>query len=156
MKPPICYLCNKDFRSASWHLNEGGLVQFANFRPLAEGAAGHPFGLEWFCKLHYEAAQMLTELPVEHALSALKLQFGEFPPYQPQPQLDPELWVLNVGINPAKVFTAIRQGTFLSPKTVKEMLDIGEFRVTTGWPSHFKKLQGELRNAGATVEIRCP
>lgn len=156
MKPPVCHLCNKDFRSASWHLNEGGLVKFANYTPLAEGAVGHPFGLEWFCKLHYEAAQMLAELPVEHALSALKLQFGEFPPYHDQPLLDPELWVLNIGSNPAKVFAAIRQGTFLNPKVVKDMISADEFRVTAGWPHSFKKLQEELIKAGARVEIRCP
>lgn len=157
MKPPICYLCNIDFRSEYFHFCTGGdLVHFSDYQPLQDGAAGHPHGLEWFCQHHLLAAQELSVMKVEEALLRLRATFGEFPPYEPKPLLDPELWVASVGPNPGKVFAITRQATQLSPSVVKQLLCYGEFKVAQSCPKEFEYWQSLLARAGARLEIRFP
>lgn len=155
MKPAICYLCHSDFRSEYFHTQAGGaLVQFADYKPLAEGAAGHPRGLEWFCRHHLSAAQALTSTSADESLSLLKAAYGEFPPYEPISCVDPELWVIAVGLNNRAVFTIVRQATQLSPIEVKKLLHGGVLKVAQGWPKEFEGWRSALVNAGAQVEIR--
>lgn len=157
MKSPICYLCNKDFSSAYFHASLGGaLVQFADYRPLREGAAGHPQGLEWFCEQHLQEAQALAEHATAKALLQLTEQYGVFPPYEPKPIRDPELWVTAVGPNPAKVFALLRQATPISPADAKKLLAAGEFKVSQGWPVQFQYWKTALAEAGARLEVRFP
>ena len=157
MKSPICFLCNTDFRSEYFHFQTGGaLVQFADYKPLREGAAGHPQGIEWFCRNHLQAAQELTSRGTEEALSSLKLMFGVFPPYEAKPVFDPELWVTSVGPNRASVFAILRRATQLAPIDAKKLLHAGVFKVAQGWPNSFENLQSALIEAGAQVETRFP
>lgn len=115
MKSPICYLCNKDFRSEFFYAGTGGtLVQFKDYQPLPQGAVGHPQGLEWFCNEHLQAAQDLGAYSTAEALFKLTETYGPFPAYEPKPLCDPELWVTAVGPNPAKVFFVLRQATHSS------------------------------------------
>lgn len=157
MNSPICFLCHADFRSEYFHFQTGGgLVQFADYKPLLEGAAGHPQGLEWFCNSHLPVAEDLASSTTEEALSRLKLMFGEFPPYEPEPVLDPELWVTSVGPNSARVFAILRQATQLAPIDAKAQLQNGAFKVAQGWPKNFENWRSALVEAGAQVEIRFP
>jgi hypothetical protein len=80
MKPPICFLCHKHFRSP----NAGfALVEFADYAPLPEGYLGHPHGLEWFCNEHLAAAQAQATNSVEVAMLELHNTFGHFTASQP-------------------------------------------------------------------------
>ena len=155
MKSPICHLCKTDFGSEHFHFGSGGaLVQFADYKPLPEGAVGHPHGLEWFCSEHLEVARTLTALLCADAMSKLKEQFGEFPPFENGPLRDPALWVTSIGPNAPRVFAIIRQAMSISPADAKGLLALGQFKVIEGWPSQFKTWQQALTEAGATVEIR--
>lgn len=77
MKPPICAVCFRDFRSS---ISEGGLVRFKltqaniehNKRFEKPGFVGHKAGQEWFCKNHYEAAKKLQHLTFSEAVKAIK------------------------------------------------------------------------------------
>ncbi|WP_231570212.1 MULTISPECIES: hypothetical protein [Pseudomonas] len=95
-------------------------------------------------------------MKVEEALLRLRSTFGEFPPYEPKPLLNPELWVTSVGPNPGKIFAITRQATQLSPSVVKQLLRSGEFKVAQGWPKEFEYWQSSLASAGAQLEIRFP
>lgn len=72
MKPPICYICNKDFRNT---ISEGGLVTFTlskkdqnyNKRFKEKGFVGHKASTEWFCKEHYKAAKKYSHLTLSQA-----------------------------------------------------------------------------------------
>jgi len=157
MKSPICFLCNKDFGSEYFHFQTGGqLVKFADYRPLAPGAAGHPWGLEWFCDEHVQAASALSGASSAEALAAMEGKFGRFPPWQEKPRLDPELWVTSVGPNVSKVFAIYRQATQISATEAKRAMEGGGFRIAQGWPVSFKGWQDALLAAGAQVEIRFP
>jgi len=80
MKPPICAICDRDFRTA---ISEGGLVQFTLTPSETEKyinmkdskISGHPAGLEWFCKDHIEAAKKYKNLTKTHALRIIKSSF---------------------------------------------------------------------------------
>ena len=155
MKPPICSLCNRDFRSEHFHYKSGGdLVQFADYEPLAQGIAGHPRGLAWFCRDHLEQARAYAFMPCAVALSTLVDQFGVFPAYKPSPCQEPSLWITAIGPNPARVFAIIRQATSMAPAETKHLMSLGQLKVSQGWPSQFISWQRALIDAGATVEVR--
>lgn len=157
MKSPICYLCNVDFGSEYFHAQTGGaLVKFDDYEPLGEGFAGHPQGLEWFCRHHLQAAQELASLTTDEALLRLRDRYGEFPPYVSKPIRDPELWVTSIGSYREKVFIVIRQATYLSPRDARNLLRAGSFKVAAGWPSSFESWRIALIDAGAQVEVRFP
>lgn len=157
MKPPICDLCHNDFRCEYGHRGTGGgAVSFADFRALPEGAAGQAPGLEWFCDEHLASAKALTHLPHAGAMEHLRAEHGPFPEYPPLPALDPALWVIDVGLQPAKVFSVLRQATRLSPQEAKQRLAEGVFQVLDAWPAALEVWQQALVEAGATVEIRYP
>ena len=76
MRPPVCYVCGKDFRDE----DEGGLVYFKK-RPSDEewikemeeqNMVGHPPYAEWFCAKHYDSAKKLEHLTIDKALEILK------------------------------------------------------------------------------------
>ncbi|MCB1165803.1 MAG: hypothetical protein KDK37_02990 [Leptospiraceae bacterium] len=73
MKPPICELCGEDFRH-EWNGEEagGGLVQFADYRPLPSGRMGHPEGLAFFCSRHLIEARSLHTLTLSEALQRMQ------------------------------------------------------------------------------------
>jgi hypothetical protein len=76
MRPPICAICDRDFRDS---LSEGGYVQFkltdddiAKNKKLQESKmAGHPAGLEWFCKHHYVTANMYRHLTYAEVMKTI-------------------------------------------------------------------------------------
>lgn len=69
MKPPICELCGKDFRS---EMEKGRLIRFADETPLPDGRVGHPRGVGWFCEQHYRAAVALADRSMGEALARLR------------------------------------------------------------------------------------
>jgi hypothetical protein len=78
MLPPICCICDKDFRDSDEA--EGGLVYFKK-RPSdlewekkmeEEHSTGHPPYAEWFCSEHYQKAKELEELNIDEAMAILK------------------------------------------------------------------------------------
>jgi hypothetical protein len=76
MKPPICELCDKDFRKElETDQSSGGLVCFSDLKPLDEGLVGHPQGAAWFCKEHYQDAQFLSELSMSMAMEQLRNKY---------------------------------------------------------------------------------
>ena len=76
MRPPICCICDTDFRDS---ISEGGTVQFKltekdiqhNKRLERTHMTGHPAGLEWFCKEHLEQAKKLQHLTLKQAKQRL-------------------------------------------------------------------------------------
>ena len=74
MKPPRCDLCNRSFE----HREGGGLVYFSDHTPLPDGMTGHPDGVEWYCKRHYDAAKALSRLPYADARRELTRIYGRF------------------------------------------------------------------------------
>ena len=79
MKPPICYICDKDFRDSE----EGGLVYFKKRSSDHEwdkkmetpGMTGHPPYAEWFCGEHYVEAKKLKNLTIDEAMKILRTLF---------------------------------------------------------------------------------
>jgi hypothetical protein len=78
MRPPICGICDKDFRDVD--MDEGGLIYFKK-RPSDEewdrkmeetGMVGHPPYAEWFCKDHYAKAKELEHLTIDEAMKILR------------------------------------------------------------------------------------
>jgi len=76
MRPPICAICDKDFRT---DINEGGLLHFKLsekdkliLEKMKEpGFVCHPPATEWFCSEHYEKAKKLTHLTLAEAIAKL-------------------------------------------------------------------------------------
>ncbi|BAQ76670.1 MULTISPECIES: hypothetical protein [unclassified Pseudomonas] len=157
MKPPVCELCHNDFSSEMQHAGSGGaMVQFADYRPLGEGCAGHPHGYEWFCDEHLANAQALASLSYSDAMTVLTRQYAPFADYPPLASSDPALWITEVGPNPAKVFALIRQAMGVSPSVARDLLAGGPFKVSQAWPQQFRVWQEALIQAGTQVEIRYP
>jgi len=77
MKPPICVICYKDFRT---NITDGGLLEFQfaeKDKELLEkmkkpGFVCHPPATEWFCQEHFEKAKNLTHLTLSEALRILR------------------------------------------------------------------------------------
>jgi len=74
MKPPQCDLCRRRFDTD----DGGGLVRFRDVKSLPDGMTGHPHGVEWFCKRHYEAAEGFRELTYAEAEVELRRIYGRF------------------------------------------------------------------------------
>lgn len=129
-------------------------MQFADYEPLAQGMAGQPHGLEWFCQEHLEQARAYSLMPYAKALSTLVDQFGEFPAYKNSLCHDPSLWITAIGPNAARVFAIIRQATSMTPAQTKHLMSLGQLKISQGWPSQFISWQRALVDAGATVEVR--
>ncbi len=74
MKPPVCYLCGKDFEYdfISNRPVGGDIVQFHDYQPLPDDMDGHPQGAEWFCDKHLTAAGKLSRLSLGEAMRKLK------------------------------------------------------------------------------------
>ena len=70
MRPPICEVCHEMFDSR--HLNQH-LIEFKDYKPLANGICGHPDGLGWFCHLHLSSAKHLTHLPMREAIAQIEV-----------------------------------------------------------------------------------
>lgn len=77
MRPPICAVCDKDFRDES---DGGDTVSFLlteedkedNKKLDEEGMAGHPAGMEWFCDEHLPVAKKYQHLTLAEALPKIK------------------------------------------------------------------------------------
>lgn len=82
MRPPICAVCDKDFRA---NYNEGGLLSFQLTEKDKEilkkfdqnGFIGHPPAKEWFCSEHFEEAKKLTHLTLPEAMKILNNKFKQ-------------------------------------------------------------------------------
>ncbi len=74
MRPPICAVCDRDFRD---DLNNsdlsGDLVRFSNYQSLPDDLVGHPHGLEWFCSQHIQKARTLSHLTAKQAVQYINL-----------------------------------------------------------------------------------
>jgi hypothetical protein len=157
VKPPICHLCHRDFsRELDYRRSGGDLVQFADYRPLPPGYAGHPHGLEWFCSAHLDAARALASRPVDEAMAELERRFGSFAPWEPGVSREPELWLTSIGPARASVFAIVRRAAGLSPAAGKALLGIVPFRVSTGRRAELEPVRIALEAAGARVELRFP
>lgn len=72
MKPPICSICKKDFRSK---IQEGGRITFKltdkekkrKEEMKERRMVGHPPGLHWFCKRHLAIAKKYRTLTYAEA-----------------------------------------------------------------------------------------
>jgi len=74
MLPPICEVCDLDFRhELEGDKSSGGLVRFADFKEPSEQITGHPDGLAWFCAKHLKEAEFLSSLPQSAVISQLLL-----------------------------------------------------------------------------------
>ena len=74
MRPPICAVCDRDFRDDLGDSDlTGGMVYFADYESLPDGTVGHPTGLEWFCSIHIRKAKILAHLPTKDAINQIKL-----------------------------------------------------------------------------------
>ena len=77
MRPPICAVCDRDFRD---DLEEsdlaGDLVTFIDYEALPEGMVGHPKGVEWFCSKHIRKAKILSHLSSKVAIYQIR-QFDQ-------------------------------------------------------------------------------
>ncbi|MBU0527542.1 MAG: hypothetical protein ABH983_01630 [Candidatus Micrarchaeota archaeon] len=79
MMPPVCKICNKDFRNEE----ECGLLHFKKTEKDDEfdrkceedGFVGHPPYAAWFCKEHYEEAKKLINLTLDEAMEILRKKF---------------------------------------------------------------------------------
>jgi hypothetical protein len=77
MKPPICELCDKDFRRSE---TAGGIIYFSlsaddkawHDKQREEGFVGHPPEAAWFCGDHYEEAKKLSSLTLPEAMKKLR------------------------------------------------------------------------------------
>ena len=77
MRPPICELCGKDFRSRWLNLKQGGdLIKFADYMPQSENSVGHPQGAIWFCGEHKKDAKKRKSLTSENALVELSEKYS--------------------------------------------------------------------------------
>ncbi|MBN2441100.1 MAG: hypothetical protein JXJ04_07130 [Spirochaetales bacterium] len=81
MQPPICFLCDKDFRHSE---GEGGLIYFAltekdkewHNKQREKGFVGHPPEAAWFCGDHYPEAKKLGSLTRPEAMKKLREIFS--------------------------------------------------------------------------------
>jgi hypothetical protein len=71
-KPPICNLCGKP----GWADSLGEWLAFKNYKPCLPNEDGHPFGFEYYCAAHFDAARQLTHLNDDDALAELKKTLG--------------------------------------------------------------------------------
>lgn len=79
MKPPICEVCDLDFRhELEKNPATGGLVYFSDYQSLDNGMVGHPKGLGWFCAKHLSDAQFLSSLSKRMAMEQLRRKFNNF------------------------------------------------------------------------------
>lgn len=131
------------------------MVAFADFDDSAArcGCAPGVVGVAWICNAHLAAAREHATLrkddavrEIQHALD-VKAVTSESKP-------NPELYLVEVGANRAKVFSIVHQATGLSPKEVKDFLGHLPFKVQEGWPAEFEIWRQRLHEAGAKVEIR--
>ncbi len=68
MRPPICDVCGHRFDPREG----GGLVHFRDAQSLPDGMTGHPDGVEWYCKRHYDQAHALRESTYAEAMQQMK------------------------------------------------------------------------------------
>ncbi len=101
MKSPICRVCGKDFRSEYFHTGKGGgYLIFADYTELPKNMAGHPSGLDWFCKQHLIDAKSLMHKNLKEAVKQIRekcLIIKSDLPTDYSNINDPELWITNVG-----------------------------------------------------------
>ncbi len=82
MKPPICAICNKDFRV---NIKSGGKVWFnisdedktindANNEKI--GFIAHPRGLAWFCGEHLDITKKYSHLELKEAFIVIRKELN--------------------------------------------------------------------------------
>ncbi len=153
MTPPICKLCGKDFYHAVDY-GQGDLVYFSDYKTLLYGVAGKPQGCDWYCVDHSEAANSKVHLTSDEAYFQLKQEFPNIIMHDWHKRLDPELWVIDIGDNKAKVIMYIRQITDVTPTKLQKKLSNKEFKVLHGWPTQINPHREKLEALGVRTEIR--
>lgn len=154
MKPPICALCHKPC-VCDGLADCGRWITFADYRPLPPGAAGHPAGLEWFCRQHRDAAAECSALTSEQAMAWLTAHHGDPAPSSSRPSAA-ELWVTDIGPQPIKVLALLRQADQLSPAQARQRMQPGSFRVLSADPHSLRRWHEIFSATGAQMEYRCP
>ena len=78
MLPPICEICDYDFRhDLEQNPDIGALVQFKDYKSLSNGKVGHPHGLGWFCAKHITTARLLSALTKANAIKQITEKYQE-------------------------------------------------------------------------------
>lgn len=153
VRAAVCMLCGRPCVCCGL-VDCGCWFRFADYRPLAPRAAGHPVGLEWFCAEHREAASECTNMPSDQALAHLVARFGSMAPDHPWSE-EPSLWVLDAGEQPIKVFALLRLAAQLTPAQARERMQTGHFRVLNASSYELKRWHELFTAAGAHLEYRC-
>lgn len=157
LPPYCCAVCGRSFSNEYFHTRGGGdSFRFADFddRWAGEGYAPGVVGSAWVCREHLEAARQHAKLTMADAIRELRRQFAVEPRLPIEHKSDPELLLLDVGPNRARVFAIVRQATGASPTEARRLLEHLPLRLAEGWPAQLEHWQKALTEAGATVEIR--
>lgn len=155
--PHCCTVCGRSFSNEYFHTQRGGdLVRFADFDDsfARKGYVPGVVGAAWICDEHLAAARERVSLPTEAAISDMQQEFGVSPQAPIQGRLNPELFLIDVGPNRARVFAIVHQATGASPKATRDLLDHLPAKIAEGWPMSFETWQRQLYEAGASIEIR--
>lgn len=153
-----CEVCGRDFGNEYFHTRGGGeLVRFSDFDDSASRASPPLIpgvvGVAWICAEHISAARERSALSADAAVRDIQRTFDIQLTRPGERKPDPELFVIDVGPNRAKVFAIIRQATGCTPEAARRLLDHVPFKVSEGWPMQFEPWQRKLEEAGAVVKI---
>jgi ribosomal protein L7/L12 len=159
LPPHCCEVCGRDFGNEYFHTGGGGeLVSFADFDDSAAKAvppaAPGVVGVAWVCAEHVPAARERSALTSDAAVHDMQRVLGVRAAAPRERKANPELFVLDVGPNRAKVFGVVRQATGCTPDVARKLLERAPFKVAEGWPMQFDAWRRALEDAGAVVEIR--
>jgi hypothetical protein len=155
--PHHCAICGRSFLNEYFHIQRGGeLVRFADFDEsfVRKGYVPGVVGVAWICDAHLHAAWERVNLPTDAAISEMLQQFESVPKLPVERRENPELFLIDVGPNRARVFTIVRQATGASPEATRNLPDHLPTKIAEGWPISFEHSRCQLRDAGAITEIR--
>lgn len=81
MRPPICIICDDDFREVPekgdgiyFRLSDADKVY--NKKLEQSEMVGHPAGFEWFCNKHLKLAIKYKHLTLDAALKTIKIEIS--------------------------------------------------------------------------------
>jgi len=130
-------------------------VAFGDYDDSAsrKGVVPGVVGVAWICAEHLAAARQRAPMPAEEAIRSVRDSLGVVPQPLCEGKANPELLLIDVGRNRAKVFAIIREATDLSPEKARDLLNNVPAKISEGWPVEFEVWRQALCEAGAIVEI---
>jgi ribosomal protein L7/L12 len=155
--PHYCAVCGRCFSNEYFHTQGGGvLIAFADFDDsgVKQGLVPGIRGVAWICNQHVNAAQERAGFRTDDAIRDLQRSLGVSAAKPAERQPSPELFLVEVGPNRARVSAVVRQATGLSPKHVRDLLHHAPVKIAEGWPAEFETWRKRLCDVGAKVEIR--